>query len=243
MLVDPDRIEAHNAPRLHFYSLGDVGSNKAAVARREILRAFPESSVLASAERFPGTESMAFLKRADVIICCPDHNAVRYSAAREAARFLKPLIEIGCGGRRKEGAISALGYHVRLQVPGGVCLACNGLDLSSLEDPASTAMKRRLGYFDDAKLTPGELMSLTTRAASDGVELFLRYVTGYAAPTSRHLYCDALRLQCCDLTSSYTPRPGCPLCCDGNESIVARGDGQEEDARILPSPGGVYAAV
>jgi molybdopterin/thiamine biosynthesis adenylyltransferase len=243
MLVDPDDVESHNAPRLHFYSHGDAGANKAAVVRREILRAFPESKVTASAEAFPGPESIEFLKRAGAIFCCPDHNAVRYAAAREAARYLKPLIEIGCGGRRRDGVISAMGYHVRLQVPGGVCLPCNGLDLSSLEDPASTSMKRRVGYFDDAILTPGELMSLTTRAASDGVELFLRYVTGYVVPIPRHLYCDALRLQSVDVTSSYAPRPGCPLCGDGDGSVVARGEKQEDDAQILQPPGDVYATV
>jgi molybdopterin/thiamine biosynthesis adenylyltransferase len=243
ILVDPDTIESHNAPRLHYYAAGDEGTPKVAVARREILRAFPDRRVEAVAEPFPSEATIAALKDADFVFCCPDHNAVRYAVAREASRFLKPVVEAGCGGTRNDGRLTALGYHVRLQVPGGPCLACNGMDLRELEDPASTRMKRRISYLNDGGVVPGELMSLTTRAAADAVEVFLRYVTGYAGPPPRHLYFDALRLRALDATAAYQPQPECTLCGEDPDNLRGSGDALSEHQQIPAACGGVYAAV
>jgi molybdopterin/thiamine biosynthesis adenylyltransferase len=242
ILIDPDVVEVHNAPRTHFYADGDCGQAKIAVAQREILRAFPKNRVQTVLGRFPCEETVEACKGADFLFCCPDHNAVRYSAAQLAARFMKPLIEVGCGGRRSNGRIDALGYHVRLQYPGGPCLACNGMNLRGLEDPSSTEMKHRLGYLEDGGAVPGELVSLTTRAACDAVEVFFRYITGYVVPLPRHLYYDALLFRSLDATEAYRSDPDCSLCGTMN-SLQAAGDQLPADQQILPSPGGEYAFV
>jgi molybdopterin/thiamine biosynthesis adenylyltransferase len=242
-LVDPDIIEAHNAPRLHFYAAGDEGQPKVEVVRREILRAFPGSHVQTVQERFPSQNSLECFKRADFVFCCPDHNAVRYAVARDATRFMKPVIEVGCGGRRKDGKIVALGYHVRLQVPCEACLACNGLDLSQLEDPSTTEMKRRIGYLNDEGVVPGELMPLTTKAAADAVEIFFRYTTGYARSVPRNLYFDALHFRMLDATTAYEPQPDCTLCGSAAGNLKGAGDRLSDDQRILTSPGGDYAVA
>lgn len=234
-IVDPDVVEPHNAPRLYHYAAGDEGVSKVDMHRREIARAFPDCHVQGLRTAFPDQASMGLFKRADVIVCCPDHNAVRYAAATAAARFMKPLIEVGCGGKRADGRIVALGYHVRLQVPGAACLACNGLDLTQLEDPSSSEMKRRIGYVTDGDLIAGELMPLTTRAAADAVDIFFRYVTGYA-PTIRHLYFDALRLRSLDLSEAYDPRGDCTLCGPTELCIAGTGDGLGTDQQVLPAP-------
>ena len=237
-IVDPDVVEPHNAPRLYHYVAGDEGLPKVDMHRREIRRAFPDCHIQALRTAFPDEDSMALFKRADVIVCCPDHNAVRYAAATAAARFMKPLIEVGCGGKRSDGRIVALGYHVRLQVPGAACLACNGLDLRDLEDPSSSEMKRRVGYVTGGDLIAGELMPLTTRAAADAVDIFFRYVTGYA-PTIRHLYFDALCFQSLDLSDAYESRGDCTLCGSTELSIAGTGDRLGTDQQLLPVPDAV----
>lgn len=78
-----------------------------------------------------------------------------------------------------DGKLSSLGYHVRLQIPGGPCLVCNGLDTSRLEDPSTTETKRANNYVENGQEVAGELACLTTRAAADAVDVFLRYCTGY----------------------------------------------------------------
>jgi hypothetical protein len=148
----------------------------------------------------------------DFLFVCPDHNAVRFSASRFAAANLLPLIEVGCGGKVTEDELSALGYHVRLQVPGGACLCCNGLDVTKLEDPSTSEAKKQYEYIEDGSDIPGELAPLTTRAAADAVDVFLRYCTGYAGTPPLHLYNDSLHLKTLDLTDSYSAQPGCPAC-------------------------------
>jgi molybdopterin/thiamine biosynthesis adenylyltransferase len=211
ILVDPDKLEPHNVPRLWFAGWRNRGS-KALAARRSLQRSFPELKVQASTTAFPSAAATRALNRADSLFVCPDSNTVRWAASRFAAERLMPMVEVGCGGRARSGVLSALGYHVRLQVPGGPCLACNGLDLSKLEDPSTTAAKKKAGYIEDTDEIPGELACLTTRAAADAVDVFLRYWTGYAGRAPVHLYGDSLRLKTLDLSVNYSSRIDCPVC-------------------------------
>lgn len=236
-IIDPDVVEIHNAPRLYHYTFGDEGRPKASMHAERIRRAFPESEAVAVHGAFPDDETLEAFKAADVVFCCPDHNAVRYAAARLGARFLKPIIEVGCGGVGHAGRLSALGYHVRLQVPAAPCLACNGLDTRELEDPASTETKKQAGYVIGGDPVAGELMPLTTRAAADAVDLFIRYITGYAAHVPRHLYFDALNLRTIDASDAFRQQPLCTLCGDSSDSIVGAGDSLPLDQRLSPPPG------
>jgi molybdopterin/thiamine biosynthesis adenylyltransferase len=243
-LVDPDVVELHNAPRLHYYREGDVGMPKVEAVARGLREAFPDRRVQVIAAPFPDGVPQSALRRADLIFCCPDSHTVRYAAAVEAARWMQPLIEVGCGGKRAGGTISALGYHVRLQAPDGPCLVCNGLDIRDLEDPTSTAGKRRAGYLGDDGTVPGELMSLTTRAAADAAEIAIRFLTGYAEPAApTHIYYDALQFRSVDLTGSGMCQAGCHLCSTDSDSIAGVGDGGETEAVLACPKGGDNAAA
>lgn len=211
ILIDPDELDQSGTPRLWYAGAASRGP-KVTVAKRALKRAFPDLKVTARVEAFPAPETISLIQQADLIFACPDHLAVRDTASRIAAAEVLPLIEVGCGGRMDEGRLSSLGYHVRLQIPGGPCLACNGLDTSRLEDPDTTRAKRSLGYIEDGGEVAGELGCLTTRAASDAVDVLIRYWTGYAGPPPLHLYVDALRLKSLDLSPSYGSRAECPVC-------------------------------
>ena len=211
ILIDPDHLEPHNAPRV-WYASARSGGSKVSAAKSALVRAFPHLTVRTCAGSFPSRSANRYLAGVDFLFVCPDHNAVRYSASRFAAANLLPLIEVGCGGRAENGELSALGYHVRLQVPAAPCLACNGLDVSRLEDPATTEEKKRQGYIEDGAEIAGELAPLTTRAAADAVDVFLRYCTGYGGTPPLHLYNDSLHLKTLDLSDSYSSQPGCPSC-------------------------------
>lgn len=235
-IIDPDRVEGHNAPRLYHYVEGDEGALKAEIHVREIRRAFPDVDVNAITAPFPDDATIEAVKASDIVFCCPDHNAVRYSAARVGMQFLKPVIEIGCGGRASKEGLRALGYHVRFQTPGGLCLACNGLDLGRLEDPSTSEMKRRIGYIEGEGEIQGELMPLTTRAAADAVDLFFRYFSGYAgSAVPSHLYFDALHWRMINVDGGYESHPDCTLCGDASGELRGTGDVLPEALRIAPS--------
>ena len=85
-------------------------------------------------------------------------------------------------------------------------------------------------------------MTLTTRAATDAVEVFLRYVTGYARDIPHHLYFDALHLRAIDVSGSFAPQPGCTLCGPGAVQAGA-GDSDGSDLHISPAPGEEHATV
>jgi len=210
-LIDPDQLEPHGAPRLWYAGTGSQGA-KVTLAKRMIKRAFPDLPVQELIGSFPSREADSLVRSADFVFVCPDHHTVRYAASHFAAKEMLPLIEVGCGGRMIDGKLSALGYHVRLQIPDGPCLVCNGLDTSRLEDPNTTRMKRSGGYIEDGSEVAGELGCLTTRAAADAVDMFLRYCTGYAEPLPTHLYSDVLNLRTLNLSTTFAKRPDCPIC-------------------------------
>jgi molybdopterin/thiamine biosynthesis adenylyltransferase len=211
ILIDPDSLEPSNAPRLWYAGATSRGP-KVLAAKRALQRAFPDLKVTARVAAFPSPETTSLIQQADAVFVCPDHHAVRVSASRLAAVGMLPLIEVGCGGRRDGGSLSALAYHVRLQIPGGPCLVCNGLDTRHLEDPETTREKRSLGYVENAGELAGELGCLTTRAAADAVDVLLRYWTGYAGSPPLHLYVDALRFKTLDLSPAFASREDCQLC-------------------------------
>lgn len=222
--IDGDVIEAHNAPRLWYYSAGSESEPKAEVACREILRAFPDLSVEAVSEHFPGVRAQRALSAASVVVCCVDQRAVRYALACWCARRLVPLVDVGCGGRRENGRMVALGYQVRLQTPGGPCLVCNGLDTRQLEDPETTNMKRRMGYIEGGDEVAGEVAVLTTRAAADAVDVVLRYVTSYVPGVPKHVRGEMLGFRTMDAGGAYPSRPGCSLCGPDSNSIQGTGE-------------------
>lgn len=243
-VVDPDTIEPHNLPRLFYAGESDVGSYKVQVAERALGSRLGRLEVRGHVGAFPDDVSKQWFGEADFVFCCPDHHAVRWAAASLASMNMKPLVEVGCGGRRgTSGTIDALGYHVRLQVPAGPCLACNGLDLARLEDPTSTETKKRAGYVDGDNTIRGELVTLTTRAAADAVETFVRYMTGYAGNAPGHLYFDALGSKAMDLSGGYQSDPGCSLCGEGEHCVRGIGDLPAEEHRILSPDGEVHHAV
>lgn len=230
IIIDPDKLEAHNAPRVWFAGEHSKGS-KVLAAKRALRTAFPELKVRTSTDSFPSTRTKELLGEVDFLFVCPDHNAVRYAASRFAAHTFTPLVEVGCGGRARAGVLSALGYHVRLQTPGGPCLACNGLDLSKLEDPSTTEEKKRIGYLEEGDEVAGELAGLTTRAAADAFDVFLRYCTRYAGKPPLHIYGDALHFKTLDLTGSYAAGRECPTCGPAVSGVLRTGGD-----RILERP-------
>jgi hypothetical protein len=104
-------------------------------------------------------------------------------------------------------------------------------------------MKRRIGYLNDDRMVPGELVSLTTRAAADAVEVFFRYTTGYADPIPTHVYHDTLLFRTLDASIAYLPNPECPLCGKARDGLLAAGDETPADQQILACTGGDYAFV
>ena len=239
--IDGDVIETHNGPRLWYYAAGTEGKQKAAVLCRSLRRAFTEIVAEAIAEPFPGRKAERALSSATMVLSCVDSRAIRYALACWCSRRYLPLVDVGCGGRREDGRLVALGWQARFQAPGSACLACLGLDTRNLEDPATTLLKRHAGYIEGGGEIGGELAVLTTRAAAEAVDIAVRYITGYAPGVPRVIFGDAMRFRTSDASAAYSAAPHCTICGAGLGSIA--GTGEDWPGAAPPPDGGLRDAA
>ena len=78
-------------------------------------------------------------------------------------------------------------------------------------------MKRNAGYIKNGAEVAGELACLTTRAAADAVDVFLRYYTGYAGPPPLHVFTVTHSiLRRLIYQKAFGRRRECPTCGDSS---------------------------
>lgn len=228
-IIDPDRVEATNLNRLLGATPKDISKPKVAVMTRELKRYDHHIEVKPIFARVQDEVARQALLEADVIISCPDNDAARLEAQILAARYLKPLMDLGAGIFLDEHKrVREMGGQVAFYFPGGPCLLCQGLDPSRIVSDEIREVQRAVGYISGTDQTPPAVITLNAVVAGVGMDLLSRYLTGFA-PVPTYLKLDLLRHQALGL--NFRKRPDCPIC--GPEGIEGKGDELEEP---LPSP-------
>lgn len=228
-LVDPDRVEASNLNRLWGAAPADLGQPKVEVLRRELLRFDPNLEVHALAERVQTPKAREALLQADVLVGCVDDDAARLELQILAARYLKPLMDLGAGILLDpEGRVREMGGQIVFYFPGGPCLLCQGLDPHRISSPPIAQLHRALGYVPDFPDTPTAVVTLNAVVAGMAMDLLTRYLTGFSL-VPRYLKVDLLRFTAAEMR--FVPRPSCPIC--GSQGVEGQGD---EQAQPLPPP-------
>lgn len=228
-LVDPDRVEESNLNRLWGATLSDIGQPKVEVLRRELLRFDPSLEVQAVTERAQTPKARAALLQADVLVGCVDDDGARLELQVLAARYLKPLMDLGAGILLDpEGRVREMGGQIVFYFPGGPCLLCQGLDPHRIISPPIAELHRALGYVPGFSDTPTAVVTLNAVLAGLAMDLLTRYLTGFS-PIPRYLKVDLLRFNAVEMR--FVSRPSCPIC--GDQGVEGRGD---EQARPLPPP-------
>lgn len=214
VLVEDDRAEASNLPRLAGATLWDVSLRRAktAIARRTIRRLTRGASVATTgALQHPG--SLNALRDVDVIIGCVDNDGARLVLSELAAAYLIPYLDLGVGieGDRTQGQM--IGGRISFQLPGGPCLACaDELDFGeAAEDLESEAQRKdRIdrGYARDRRVEAA-LMPLNTVIVGLGMIELLAFATGVRSviPFTRY---DALAGKV--TRSNVALNEDCPVC-------------------------------
>jgi len=228
-IVEGDHVERHNSGRLFHYVSGDEGKLKVEIHARELKRFSPDMEVKVVDSMFPSDESIESLKPCDFIAVAPDNNFARYKAAEFASRYMKPLLEFGSGVRMRDGKVTSIGCHVRLQLPTdrGKCLVCNGLDVADLTPSEFEDYKRAIGYVEGARSdeTPASVVTINSMAATVGLRILLDYFGGYTgAELPDHVLYDDLSMKLVDLSHAFHKNPECTICGRGEDSIFGRGD-------------------
>ena len=193
VLVDDDKVEASNLPRLAGGAWWDVllHRSKASVARRTIRRLARRARVNATGA-LRNDASLSALRDVDVIIGCIDNDGARLVLAELAAAYLVPYLDLGVGIEGEAGTELSIGGRVSFYLPGGPCLACaDDLDFAEAAEDLESEEVRKIridrGYARDRGVEPA-LMPLNTVIVGLGMIEILAFVTGVrpVAPFSRY---------------------------------------------------------
>lgn len=223
-LIDHDTVEESNLNRLVGATQKDLGKPKVAVMTRELKRYDSRIEVRPRFARVQDRAAREAFLEADVIISCPDNDAARLEAQVLAARYLKPLMDLGSGIFLDENKrVRGMGGQIVFYFPGGPCLLCQGLDPSKIISDEIREVQRAVGYIAGTDETPPAVITLNSVIAGMGMDLLTRYLTGFAkVPT--YLKFDLLQHQALEL--SFQKRQGCPICSE--DGIEGKGDELEE---------------
>lgn len=233
-LIDMDTVESANLNRL-IWSTADVGEHKVQVAKRFILAVTPDAEVAVLTAPVESPEAQDALSQADVILAAVDNDSARLNLQVLAARTLKPLLDLGSGIQleRASSKVKSMGAQVVLYVPGGPCLACQGLDLKSVEDPDQRKARRRIGYIEGTDETPASVVTINSVIAGIAGDVLVKYLTGFADAPTLVTY-DAL--EHASISFRLGGAPDCPIC--GKAGVQGMGLEQELP---MPSPKGMDA--
>jgi hypothetical protein len=226
-LVDHDCVETSNLNRLPAATRHDVGSFKVEVMKRMIEDVSSGTEVVAIQKRVE--EAREAVVSADIILSAVDNFKARFGIQLLAARYLKPLVDVGSGITlgREEGTVNFIGGQVVWYVPGGPCLCCQGVIPWEIESDLSLEVKRATGYVQGTEMTPSSVVTINSIMAGHAMDMLVRYITGFSE-IRPYLRCDLLRHTY--QTFNFQKKTGCMIC--GDEGVEGKGDEWEQ---ILPN--------
>jgi len=175
------------------------------------------------------------MKEADLIISAVDGMGPRAELQVLSARFLKPLFDLGSGILvDKDKKVSRMGSQIIVYVPGGPCLACQGLDLFNATQGLAGEVRRKTGYVKGTDLTPTSVATINSVVAGWAVNHVVRYLTGLG-PIPLYTRIDQWTGTVDQL--SFVKKESCPIC--GKQGIEGKGDNRVEFL-IPPNPDSVF---
>jgi len=221
-LVDPERLEMSNLNRFVGSGIEDVGHYKVDICRREIHRVAPETQIHTFTCGVEDTVVQKHLQSADVIVAALDGMQPRAELQVLAARFLKPLFDLGSGILvEPDGQIRRQGSQIIVYIPDGPCLACQGLDLFRPTEGISGAIRRQVGYVvgEPEEATPTAVTTINSVVAGWTVDLIIKFLTGL---TPIPLYTQIDQWRGTVTSWSYQKKATCPIC--GPAGIEGKGE-------------------
>jgi len=227
ILVDDDRVELSNLPRLAgaTWWSASLRSKKTAVAARAIRR-FTRSTRIRRLGSLRSRESLNELSGVDLLVGCVDNDGARLIMTELAAANLTPYLDIGVSVEVAQDGV-AMGGRVGFYLPGGPCLACmDELDLSEaaqdLESEALHGVRLERGYTADRQVEPA-LMPLNTVLVGTALLELLAFATG-VRNVQPYFRFDAIGSRI--VLQRGNRNPDCPVCgpayAAGDRQDVAR---------------------
>ena len=258
VIVDPDRAESTNLPRLvgarrwdippKFIRRSPIGwirtlgrrlaRRKVDLARRNIRRANPNARVKTLAVDFVEPEVPRYLTDCDYVFLAADTMRARLLFNSIVHQYLIPGVQIGAKVVSDDAGSLRQVYSVtRLVTPESGCLQCNGfINAVKLQDEAISDEERRAQrYVDDPAVIAPSVITLNALASAQAANDFLFYMTGLTADNASR---DYMRFRprrrdiCYDGLRSD---PDCLHCSLSERSCFAKGDGARLPVRLRRS--------
>ena len=178
-LVDKDKIDETNLPRIYGSKDADIGKPKVEVLRKHI-RTFSKSKVIAICSDVADAKTLERLIESDVIFACTDNLTSRSVLNDISSKYYIPLIDVGCRIHLDKGSISQAIAKVQVVTPDSACLWCTGTlnGTAILQESFSEEEKTKRaneGYYVGIEEQPS-VISLTTMAASMAVNKLLSII-------------------------------------------------------------------
>ena len=261
VLIDPDRAEWSNLPRLvgarkldaaptsmaesswpWMRSLARMLSkNKTSLAERNIQRANPKAAVETLASDISDPEiAKRHLVDCDFIFLAADTMTARNVFNALVHQYLIPGVQMGAKVvPDKDGNVSQVYAITRLITPDAGCLQCNGLiNAAKLQDESlSKEERRRQRYVDDEDVIAPSVITLNATTSAQAANDFLFYMTGLSATDAT---LDYIRYQpTCRKFWKDKPAqmPACLDCSRTYKSRFARGDSRGLPVKLSRAKG------
>lgn len=200
VLIDPDRIDPTNLPRIvgaHRWDamtllrrsdrprwmqrIGEkLSTRKVGIAARVARRASRSVKVTAVARSVIEPEVAALLIDCDHIFLAADSALARRLVNSLSHQYLVPFTQVGSKVSVVNGEVADIFSVVRMSTPGGGCLQCNQLisPAKLTEEATSEIQRKRQRYVDDEDVHAPSVITLNAVGAARAVDDWLMAVGG-----------------------------------------------------------------
>ena len=195
VLVDPDRAEDTNLPRLIAARRRDavlpswvprvvadrLRTHKVRMAARNIRRANPDARIEVFAKDFLGADVAARFTDCDFLFLAADTMGARLLFNAIVHQYGIPGIQVGAKiPVAEDGKVGNVFCVSRMVTPEQGCLWCNGLiSTARLQDEAvPEAAKRGYSYLDDPDVAAPSVVTMNAIACAHAADEFLFHLTG-----------------------------------------------------------------
>lgn len=250
VLVDPDRAEISNLPRLTAATAMDamawltsderpewvqrvasrLARKKVALARRNILRANPKARVDAIFEDFLESSVATKFVDCDYLFLAADTMRARLLFNAIVHQYLIPGVQIGAKVQVDPANGDVLDVYsvVRPVTSESGCLLCNKLiNSAKLQDESiSDQERKRQRYVDEPEVVSPSVITLNATAASQAANDFMFYMTGLRDPTAPVTYMRLMPRERAVWFDEPRKSESCIECGCISKSRLARGDGR-----------------
>lgn len=187
VLVDSDRVDETNLPRLVAAEPDDIGEFKTQLAARNATRANPQINLTIIPSRVEEPAARHALTTCDWIFLAADTHAARHWVNATVHQHLIPATQAGVKiPVTRDGDLGQIHAVTRILLPGQGCMWCNGL-INPTElaiDMHPDDERRHARYVDE--IPAPSVIALNNLAAAEAVNHFMLAATALHSPDVGH---------------------------------------------------------